>query len=181
MSDRLPDGRFAEGNQLSKGLTNSGRRRTVSFSEEEMIELGKEMVEWVKLNNPLHLSEWYTIEKMFLYHEWKTFKDRPEFMPYYEVALKLVGKHYINSNSDIHPSIAQRWQRVYFKDLKESEDEEVAYKADITEATKAKYAQKDEPLDKEKANLDTALATVNFLQSVARKMDDIKSNEEQKS
>jgi len=102
-----------------------GRPRTVSFSEEEMIDLGKEMVEWVKQNDPLHLSEWYTIEKMFIYEEWKTFIQRKEFIPYYQRALKIVGKNYLHNNGKVNPGISQRWQRVYFKDLKEQEDQDL--------------------------------------------------------
>jgi hypothetical protein len=68
-----------------------GRPRTVSFSEDEMIELGNEMVSFVTVNKKdiLHLCEWYTIEKGFTYNEWKTFIQRPEFVPYYEQALRL--------------------------------------------------------------------------------------------
>lgn len=109
----------------------AGRPREVSLSPEEMIELGKEMVEWVKINKPLHLSMWYTVEKMFTYNEWKQFKDKKEFHPYYEIALKLVGQQYLDKDSKINPSISQRWQRVYFKDLKEEEDETAAYNASL--------------------------------------------------
>ena len=46
------------------------RPRVFSFSIEEMIELGKEMVDYVKANKStiLHLSEWYTIEKGYTYN-----------------------------------------------------------------------------------------------------------------
>lgn len=102
----------------------AGCPRTVSFEPKEMIALGKEMLEWVK-NHPdiLHLSEWYTIEKMFTYKQWKTFKDREEFMPYYEASLKLIGRKYIDKTSNVRDSISHRWQRVYFADLREEEDE----------------------------------------------------------
>lgn len=101
-----------------------GRPRTVSFSEDEMIELGNEMVSFVTVNKKdiLHLCEWYTIEKGFTYNEWKTFIQRPEFVPYYEQALKIVGLKYVDKNSNVRDGISQRWQRVYFGDLKESED-----------------------------------------------------------
>ena len=62
----------------------AGRPRTTSFSVEEMIALGEEMVAFVKKNKKtiLHLSEWYTIEKGFIYREWKTFIQKEEFLPY---------------------------------------------------------------------------------------------------
>jgi hypothetical protein len=107
-----------------------GHPRTVSFTIDEMIELGKEMVEWVKENDPLHLSEWYTIEKMFTYKQWKTFILRDEFVPYYETALKIVGKKYLDKSSNVRDSISPRWQRVYFNDIREQEDADADDKAD---------------------------------------------------
>lgn len=102
----------------------AGRPRTVSFSEEEMIELGKDMVKYVTEHKDtiLHLSEWYTIKKMFTYKEWKTFIQRLEFIPYYEQALRIVGYKYLDKHSNVRDGISQRWQRIYFGDLKEGED-----------------------------------------------------------
>jgi hypothetical protein len=113
----------------------TGRPRTTSFAEKEMIALGKEMVEFVKKNKKtiLHLSEWYTIEKGFIYREWKTFIQKEEFLPYYEQALKLIGLKYVDKNSNVRDGISQRWQRVYFGDLKEQEDRD----ADDQELRKA--------------------------------------------
>lgn len=101
-----------------------GRPRTVSFDEKQMIALGKEMVAFVKANQKtiLHLCEWYTIEKGYTYSEWKTFIQREEFIPYYEQALKIVGLKYVSKNSNVRDSISQRWQRIYFGDLRERED-----------------------------------------------------------
>ena len=102
----------------------SGRLRTVSFDDKKMIFLGKEMIEFVQRNRStiLHLSEWYTIHKGFTYNEWKTFIQREVFIPYYEQALKIVGLKYVDKTSNVRDSISQRWQRVYFKDLREQED-----------------------------------------------------------
>ena len=102
----------------------TGAPRTVSPSTKDMIALGKEMVAWVKANKKtiLHLSEWYTIEKGYTYNKWKTFIQREEFIPYYEQALKIVGLKYVSKNSNVRDSISQRWQRIYFRDLKEGED-----------------------------------------------------------
>ncbi len=112
-----------------------GRPRTVSFTEEEMIKLGKDMVAYVKSNfkTILHLCEWYTIEKGYTYKEWKTFIQREEFIPYYEQALKLVGLKYVDKKSNVRDSISQRWQRIYFGDLREGEDAD----ADANELRKA--------------------------------------------
>jgi len=101
----------------------AGRPRTVSFEPEEMIKLGEEMVEWIKLNKPLHISKWYSIEKELLYSEWETMIKRPEFVRYYERAMQLIGEQYLDKNSNVREGASQRWQRVYFKDLKKEEDQ----------------------------------------------------------
>lgn len=100
------------------------RPRTASYSPEKMIELGKEMVEWVQKNDPLHLSAWYSIEKMILDSQWESMTQLPEFLPYYEQALKLVGQKYLDKNSNVREGISQRWQRIYFKDIRRQEDED---------------------------------------------------------
>lgn len=101
-----------------------GRPRTVSFSEEEMIALGEEMVKWVKENKPIHLSMWYTQEKDFTDEQWDSFRRRPEFIHYYKKALALVGYAYIDKESQVDVRVKDRWLRVYFKDLKHQEDED---------------------------------------------------------
>ncbi len=108
-----------------------GRPRTTSLPENEMIELGKEMVAWVKENRPYHLSTWYTLEKGFIYEEWKTFIQRKEFIPFYQAALLIVGEQYLIRDTEIEPSLKQRWQKVYFKDYKEAEEQEEAHKSSL--------------------------------------------------
>ena len=100
----------------------AGRPRTVSFSPEEMISLGEEMVDWVKENKPIHLSIWYTQVKDFTDEQWDTFRKCPEFFHYYTKALKLVGYSYLDKDSSVDVRLKDRWQRVYFKDLKYQED-----------------------------------------------------------
>jgi hypothetical protein len=108
-----------------------------------MIKLGEEMIEWVKKHNPIHLSKWYCIEKDFTDKEWDAMQQMPEFLPYYKKALKLVGYKYLEKNSDVEPSLKHRWQRVYFKDLRQQEDAdadaEVKRKKDIEGAKQTTY------------------------------------------
>lgn len=104
----------------------TGSPRTVSFPPDQMIKLGEEMLSWLESHpETLHLSQWYTIEKRFIYNEWKTFIQRPEFIPYYEIALKMVGMKYLDKTSNVREGVSQRWQRAYFKDLKELEDQDM--------------------------------------------------------
>lgn len=118
----------------------AGRPRTISLPPEEMIKLGEEMVSWVKKNKKsiLHLSEWYCIEKGYTDKEWETMHVCMEFFPYYEQALKIVGLKYLDKNSNVRDGISQRWQRVYFKDLKKEEDETVKYNAECKKQEESK-------------------------------------------
>ena len=50
---------------------------------------------------------------------------RAEFVPYYERAIKMVGMKYLDKTSNVREGISQRWQRVYFKDLRKSEDQDL--------------------------------------------------------
>jgi hypothetical protein len=101
-----------------------GRPRTVSLSDKDMIALGEEMVAWVKKHKPIHLSMWYTMEKDFTDLQWDAFRKCPPFIHYYTKALKLIGFQYLDKDSQVDVRLKDRWQRVYFKDLKQSENED---------------------------------------------------------
>lgn len=105
-----------------------GRPRTVSPPPEELESLGIEMVSWLKENpGALHISEWYCLEKFFTENAWKTMIERPEFVGYYEQAKRIIGKKYLDKTSNVREGISQRWQRVYFKDLRDQEDEDAKF------------------------------------------------------
>ena len=89
----------------------------------------------------LHVSEWWAIEMFFLESVWDTMCRAPEFFPYYELALRIIGKKYLDKNSSIRDGISQRWQRVYFKDLKKSEDQDLD--ADAQRKAKALHDESD--------------------------------------
>jgi hypothetical protein len=114
------------GNNFGK---NGGAPRTISPPEEEMIILGKEMIKWIEDNDPYHLSEWHCVEKMMSQKEWERISKLPEFVPYYNKALRLISRKYVDGT--VPPPIAQRWLRLYFKDLKDEENEEMRLKAEI--------------------------------------------------
>lgn len=153
-----------------------GRPRTTSFSPAEMIELGEEMIQWLRERpETLHLSQWYTIEKMFLYNEWKQFITKPEFRPYYEQGLKLVGVNYLNKDSKVRDGISQRWQRVYFKDLREEEDETARFHSSL----KTEEAAVTTP--EHIAKYDSLINALNKSQSSASKIEDTKTIKDQKS
>ncbi len=118
-----------KGNKYALG-NNGGRPRTVSPEPYEMIELGKEMVEWVKKNDPLQIFQWYSHEKFYTYDEFDTMKKRPEFVPYYEQAMNYIALKYIDGESErIKKGISERFIRLFFKDVKKEENELISFKA----------------------------------------------------
>jgi len=102
------------------------RPRSVTLEPEGMIALGKEMVDWVNDNpDTIHLCEWYSLQKHITYNEWKTIIQKKEFIPYYEEAISIIGLKYLKKDSIIRDNIAPRWVRIYFKDLRDSEDNDL--------------------------------------------------------
>lgn len=102
----------------------AGRPRTVSLPPDEMIKLGEDMIQWVKDNDPVHLCEFYCIEKGYTDDEWDTMHVCPEFFPYYVKALKIIGMKYLREDTGIEPRIKDRWLRHYFRDLRKQEDKD---------------------------------------------------------
>lgn len=104
----------------------AGRFRTTCPSVDEMHVLGNEMCEWVadKKNNCLHLTQWWRIHKCITLPVWECMIQAKEFTQYYEQAMAIIGIQYLDKNSRIRDGISQRWQRVYFRDLRKSEDQD---------------------------------------------------------
>ena len=131
----------------------AGRPRTVSLPPDQMIELGKEMIAWIKANNPVHLSEFFCIEKGYTDDEWDTMHVSPEFFPYYKQALAIIGIKYLKEDTGIEPNVKNRWLRSYFKDLRKQEDQDKqddimrqkelasAVESDVLKQTEAMNAQ----------------------------------------
>jgi hypothetical protein len=106
-----------------------GRPRTVSPDREQCIQLGEELVGWVAVNNPTHLSEWFSIEKMIPWKTWNAMCELPEFLPYYEQALSLVARN--ARNGTLHPSLAQRFLSLYHRDLKKEERDTAEFESKL--------------------------------------------------
>jgi hypothetical protein len=108
-----------------------GRPREVTPPPDELIALGKEMVKWIKENNPSHISAWYIGEKHILKSDWRKYVEKEEFRTYYENALQLIGSQYIEKDTKIEPNIKQRWLRLYFGDLREQENEDKEFESKL--------------------------------------------------
>jgi hypothetical protein len=109
-----------------KGHPNygGGRPRTSIPEKEELIELGKDLLEWAAEKKKGELRcrwcEWFAAKHFFIRKQWKRMIDTDEFRPYYEAAQVYLGNKYIDGT--INPSIAQRYLRLYDPDLREDED-----------------------------------------------------------
>jgi len=103
----------------------AGAPRTVCPPPDEMIELGKQMVQWIK-DNPqcLHVSAWYSCEMFITRNTWDQMIEKKEFQPYYEMALSIIAQKYLDKDSNVREGVSQRWQRSYFRDLKKIEDQD---------------------------------------------------------
>ena len=143
----------------------AGRPRLVSLPPEEMEKLGQEMVEWVKINKPIHLSMWYTQEKDFTDEQWDAFRKCPEFIHYYTKALKLVGYSYLDKDSNVDVRLKDRWQRVYFKDLKEEEDETARQR--LEQELQLKNQQQQQGTEEQNKKIDQLCEEFRKAQSIA--------------
>lgn len=120
----------------------AGRPRTSSPEKEELIELGKDLVNWAseKANKgePLRVRfcDWYT-DKGFIRKQWEDFRDKEEFSWYYEKARSIMCNRYIDGT--VNQSIAHRYLRIYDPELRDSENLD----ADL-EATRKANALKSE-------------------------------------
>lgn len=119
----------------------AGRPRTTCPEHDELIELGIEMCDWIKNNpNALHLSAWYSVEKWITNDAWDKMVEKIEFRVYYEIAKSMIGQKYLDKTSNVRENASQRWQRVYFKDLKKEENEQLAHEAELRKTTEPEKA-----------------------------------------
>lgn len=162
----------------------AGRPRSSSFSPEDMISLGEEMIKWIEENNPIHLSQFYCVHKKLTDKEWDAMRKVPEFLHYYEQALKMVGYQYLEKESRIDPSLKHRWTRVYFKDIKEAENEDLRYKnqlaIELAEAVEKMKSQNGNVPPEIQSKVEELFSTISAHQSV-RKMACSSNNTESKS
>tara|TARA_R110002126_G_C10444796_1_gene499205 strand:+ start:1218 stop:1688 length:471 start_codon:yes stop_codon:yes gene_type:complete len=109
-----------------------GAPRTVTPEKEELIELGKDLVAWAldtEQELRYHLNQWYTLKHGFTKDQWDCMLMKPEFKAYYKKAKVSIASRYVDSS--IHPSIAQRFLRLYFPDLAKEENELLKFKSQL--------------------------------------------------
>lgn len=110
-----------------------GRPRTLlPKDDEEIHRLGEELVAWA-VDNPkkekYHLTQWFLMEKMFSPNLFHVLEHNEIFIPYLKIAKAHLSFQYVNGT--INPSIAHRFMRLYFDDVKKDENDLIAYKAEV--------------------------------------------------
>lgn len=111
-----------------------GRPRTVSLEPEEMKKLGEEMLKWIVENDAIHIKL-FPLHKGISRKDFNAMRMIPEFLHYYETALDIVSVKYIDGT--INNSIAQRFLRHYFGELRQDDTkqkkEDLAFQKEIAE------------------------------------------------
>ena len=101
-----------------------GAPRTVSPSPKECEMLGKELALWATEETEEFrclFQQWYSIKKGILRKEWKTLIQRPEFVPYYEIAQAALAKRCIDGT--MKEGFGHRYLRLYDRSLVEEEND----------------------------------------------------------
>jgi hypothetical protein len=103
----------------------AGRPRTAVPEKDELIELGKDLVNWASEQTEelrCQYCQWYSLKHGFIKKQWEQMREKPEFQCYYEQARVCLGLKYVDGT--INQSIAHRFLRVYVPEVKEQEDED---------------------------------------------------------
>ena len=105
----------------------AGRPRTVIPSKAELIELGKDLVEWASAEQEkgrpirVRFCDWYT-DRGFIRKQWEEFRDKDEFSWYYEKARTILAARYVDGT--VNQSIAHRYLRMYDPELRDEENKD---------------------------------------------------------
>lgn len=119
----------------------SGRPST-NFTDEQVHELGREMVEWLQdrliSGKPVfHLTEWYLLHKKMLYVVWDMLRRREDFRQYYQSAMEMMTLATLQ-NQKLETAYGSRFLGIYSRDLREHEKLIKQENAEIEAAAKAK-------------------------------------------
>lgn len=113
-----------KGNQFAKG---HGCGRPPDTSDKELVELGKEMVEWFMDNPDAIFIQEFAIHKNLPVTKLFHWNDQREiFRSYYERARAICGVRQVKGAGKEHGlqhGIAQRFMTTYFTDVKRTEKE----------------------------------------------------------
>lgn len=109
-----------------------GRPRTTTPEDDELEKLGSELVKWATepcKDLRFHLKQWWCLEKGLLKKQWDLMCEKPIFQAYYERAQTALSRRYVDGS--INASIANRFVRLYFPEVRKEEDEKAKYLANL--------------------------------------------------
>lgn len=122
----------------NKNAVGHGRPPTPGFDDESCIQLGEELLAWMRevdslpekqRNKIVHLSQWFSEIKGISRTQWQSIIIRDCFKNYNERAQMWMGTRMI-LNSDLPTAYGCRFQKIYFKDVATQEREDVEHKID---------------------------------------------------
>lgn len=131
----------------------AGAPRTSSPPKEKVIELGKDLVEWINApmqpgelpGDRLRFADWYCIKHFMTKSEFDALCKLPEFSVYYEYARAKFAQKINNSGKKetISEGIAQRYMRYYVPEVRDEENEKLEFEAATKAKQNAAYTEED--------------------------------------
>ena len=119
-----------KGNKYAVG---HGRPPNPGFSDEEIVKLGEELLQWCKDNEEnekiVHLSQFYLKVKDIGPTQWDNLSERACFHGYYEKAINWMAAK-VMTNKRLSESYGNRYISMYDKKLHKHEKEKVEHKID---------------------------------------------------
>jgi len=114
--------------------------RTVTPSDEEIEELGKELLAWVhyedlteeekeKAPKRFRFPQWYSEEKNILRNSWKALVKTKIFRPYYEQAQSVMANRCVDGT--LKEGFGHRYLRLYDREIVEEENSLLKLKAEL--------------------------------------------------
>lgn len=133
-----------------KKFIGYGRPPNPGFADEDLHDLGEELLEWCEANknnnNIVHLSQWYAQVKQIPLSQWISIIKREHFVAYYEYAKEWMGVRVL-TNSKLSESYGNRYLGMYHKDMHEHEMQKMERKVDYEVKKKAEVAAPSYPND----------------------------------
>lgn len=101
--------------------------RDLCPSDEELIELGEELLQWLDENpDAILLSQWYARKKRIIFKKWRKMIEQPVFRTYYEAAAAEI--HSRHMQGAIKEGLAHRYCWSTSEELRQSETEQMQLK-----------------------------------------------------
>lgn len=135
-----------------------GRPRTKSLQSKELLEFGEKLLIWATEKTGkddelrFRFPQFYCLLHGYTEDHWDKMKRIEEFRPYYEKARVALSRRYIDGS--IKDSIAHRFLRIYFPEIRKEEDETARFNARL------KFEEIEKMSDGDIKRLDEMIASI---------------------